>query len=111
MAKEEDRHGILENGGHGGMTVIGGDVEKIGEIGEVEGKVLDAGGDGAKIEGDNDAGGKPRAGRKPLKGRRRGKKKSITKEGGERMAQCMIRWLGTHPGSKFQILDIRILDP
>ena len=87
----EDNHGELMEGGQGerGNDVV----ERNGGIGEMEGEVVDGGGDGAEIGGDNDTGGRPIAGRKPLRGRRRGKKQRKAQEE-EKMANYMSRWLG-----------------
>ena len=87
----EDNHGEIMEGGQGerGSDVV----ERNGGIGEMEGEVVDGGGDGAEIGGDNGTGGRPIAGRKPLRGRRRGKKKRKAQEE-EKMANYMSRWLG-----------------
>ena len=84
----ENQDGLAE-GGHGmnGVDIMEGS-------GEMDNRVVDGGGDKTKIGGANDAGGRPKTWRKPLRGRRRGKKQSISKEEEERMAQCMFRWLG-----------------
>ena len=74
------------NGGHEGEIDVRG-------VGERE----------MNVEGDGEIGGEPLAvgeapkGRKPLRGRRRGGKRSTTKEEKERLALSMARWLGIKP--------------
>ena len=62
--------------------------------GKMEDMVMDDGGNGGEVVGESLPGGEPKAGRKPLRGKRRGKKGSITKEEKKRLALYMSRWLG-----------------
>ena len=63
-------------------------------VGKMEDMVVNEGGNGGEVVGETLPGGEPKTGRKPLRGKRRGKKGSITKEEKRRLALYMSRWLG-----------------
>ena len=56
--------------------------------------MVNEGGNGGEVVGETLPGGEPKTGRKLLRGKRRGKKGSITKEEKRRLALYMSRWLG-----------------
>ena len=55
---------------------------------------MNDGGSGGEVVGESLPGGEPKAGRKPLRGKRRGTKASRSKEEKKRLALFMSNWLG-----------------